>query len=384
MAYGAGEAIGGHADQDAVRAFSWLAFLGAAASVALCYLTKLTGAVAPLIGADALTINPHLQAFLMCALAAVAVFAILRDRRLHGEAAPLLMGGLGLLVITGALYLHYDERIETFGYIVLIVATFLNQRALLGRLNETVTAQASELAALNASLEARVDTQVEEIDRLARLKRFLAPEVADLITNAGDESLLESHRGFVACIFCDIRNFTSLSDGIEPEEVMQVLQAFHGRIGGLVGRHGATIGYRSGDGFMAIVNDPQQVEKPNHAAIELARAMEREFESLRGEWRRLGYEIGFGVGVASGYATLGVIGDERRYDYTAIGNVINLAARLCDIAHDGEILMNRRAYADLQDDMPEIETLGAKDIRGFDRPVEIFRDRQAPPSANDA
>ncbi|WP_428648707.1 adenylate/guanylate cyclase domain-containing protein [Roseibium sp.] len=358
------------AENDLTR-FGWLAFLGSGASIGACYITTISSVLAAAVGTPALNINPHVQAVFMWSFALLAVFAIARDYRTHHRLHPLIIGALGFLLVIGTTYTYYDVRIEIMGYVVLVIAAFLNQNALMSLLNRKVRSQASELADMNASLERRVERQVSEIDRLARLKRFLAPEIADLITNEDKEALLNSHRGFIACLFCDIRNFTKLSEGIEPEEVMNVLQDYHRRLGQLVSRHGGTIGYRSGDGLMVILNDPLAVEDPVLQAAQLARDMMTAFQEARLEWERLGYEIGFGIGLAAGYATLGLIGDEHRFDYTAIGNVVNLASRLCDRAADGEILVNRRVFADIEGRM-ETARLGEFTLKGFEKPIEVF------------
>lgn len=355
-----------------IARFGWLAFFGAGASMASCYIKKLGDALTPLGAAPEISLNVHVQAVFMWGFALVALVAIARDRRSHGHNLPLAVGVAAFLLIIGTLYTHYDTRVETLGYVVLVIAAFLNQHAILGRLNRTVQGQALELADVNASLEQRVERQVDEIERLARLRRFLAPEIADLITSEDKEALLNSHRGFIACLFCDIRNFTALSEGIEPEEVMNVLQTYHKRLGQLVGEHGGTIGHRSGDGIMVILNDPIPVEEPAREAVALARDMMTAFEEARGGWQKLGYDIGFGIGLASGYATLGMIGEEGRFDYTAIGNVVNLAARLCDHAGDGEILMNRRVFVDI-DGTEEVAPIGTLELKGFKKPVEVFR-----------
>ena len=357
-------------EQTIVR-FGWLAFFGAGASMASCYFKKLSGVVTPFVGLEAITLNPHVQAVFMWGFALLATIAIAYDRRHYRQNLPLIVAATAFVIIIGTLYTRYDFRVETLGYVVLVIAAFLNQNAILGQLNSKVETQARELADVNASLEGRVERQVNEIERLARLKRFLAPEIADLITNEDKESLLNSHRGYIACLFCDIRNFTMLSDGIEPEEVMNVLQTYHRRLGHLIAEHHGTIGYRAGDGIMVILNDPIPIEEPSREALCLARDMMAAFEDERVSWQKLGYNIGFGIGLASGYATLGLIGDEGRFDYTAIGNVVNLAARLCDLAGDGEILINRRLFADI-DGKDEAVSVGMFELKGFERPVEVF------------
>lgn len=323
-------------------------------------------------GLEAITLNPHVQAVFMWVFALLATMAIAYDRRSYRQNLPLVVAGIAFSLIVGTLYTHYDTSIEMLGYILLVVAAFMNQNAILSQLNETVRLQANELAEINASLEKQVESQVNEIEQLARLKRFLAPEIAELMTSEGKQALLNSHRGYIACLFCDIRNFTALSEGIEPEEVMSVVQTYHRKLGRLVGRHGGTIGYRSGDGMMVILNDPIPIEEPAHESIALAKEMIAAFTDARADWEKLGYNIGFGIGLASGYATLGLIGDEGRFDYTAIGNVVNLAARLCDKAGDGEILINRRLFVDIEG-THEVVPIGLLDLKGFEKPVEAFR-----------
>jgi len=357
--------------EQTVTKFGWLAFLGAGASMASCYFKKLTGVMSPFWGGEAITLNPHVQAVFMWGFALLATIAIAYDRRHHHQNLPLVVAAGAFVVIIGTLYTHYDFRVESLAYAVLVIAAFLNQNAILAQLNRTVQVQARELQEANASLEGRVEQQVNEIERLARLKRFLAPEIAELITNEDKESLLNSHRGYIACLFCDIRNFTMLSDGIEPEEVMNVLQTYHRRLGHLIAQHNGTIGYRAGDGVMVILNDPIPIEEPSREALSLARDMMAAFEEERVGWQKLGYNIGFGIGAASGYATLGLIGDERRFDYTAIGNVVNLAARLCDQAEDGQILINRRLFADI-DGKDEVMPVGTVNLEGIEKPVEVF------------
>ena len=258
------------------------------------------------------------------------------------------------------------------GYVVLLVAAFLNQNTMLRVLNGTVQSQASQLKEINNTLEERVRAQVGEIERLARLKRFLAPEVADLIMNEGRESLLDSHRRYIACLFCDIRDFTPLSESLEPEEVMDLLQSYHERVGGLVAAHGGTIGYRAGDGLMIFFNDPLPCDAPVLRATQLAISIEQTFAEIQKDWEKLGYRLDIGIGIAAGYATLGMIGTERRVDYTAIGNVVNVAARLCEMAGEGRILINQRAYLDVEDAV-QVEALGALDLKGIGRQTEAYR-----------
>ena len=352
--------------------FGTLAYLCAAISVLFCYAQVLVNLIGPLLALPSFEVNPHVQAILMWLFALLAVVGLYRDQRSYDSKMPFLLGLVGLLIIVGTLYGYYDVLILILGYLFLVSAVLLSPAKLLIGLNRSVRRQASELSELNSTLEHRVRDQVAEIERLARLKRFLSAEVVDLITAEGQESLLDSHRRIIACLFCDVRNFTAFSEAVEPEEVMDVLQSVHRQMGHLVAEHGGTIGYRSGDGLMVIFNDPLPCDDPVRKAAELALAMRAAFEEVRAHWRKLGHEIGFGIGLSYGYATLGLIGSEGRYDYTAIGNVVNIAARLCDRAQDGEILIDKRAQVEIERSLTA-EALGDVELKGIDKRIEVFR-----------
>jgi class 3 adenylate cyclase len=351
--------------------FGFLAYLGAAVSLVFCYFDLFAGLAANVFGVEMLSINPHVQAVLMWLFVVVAVVGLARDRNAHGHRLPLLLGLVALAMVVGTLYTYYDVIILMTGYVILLIAAFVNQTIMLQFLNRAVRAQAAELADLNTSLEQRVEAQVEEIDRLARLRRFLAPEVANLITSEGKEALLESHRRYIACLFCDLRDFTPLSEDLEPEEVMDLLQSFHERVGVLVMEHGGTIGYRAGDGLMVFFNDPLPCEAPVLEALRLARDIKTAFAGIRHGWERLGYDLDIGIGIAAGYATLGKIGSEGRIDYTAIGQVVNLAARLCDLSDHGRILLERRAFLDVEE-VVRAEPMGGFELKGIGKPTDIF------------
>ena len=216
-----------------------------------------------------------------------------------------------------------------------------------------------------------MEDQGHEIGRLARLRQFLPPQVADLVVSEGNDSLLDTHRRYVACLFCDIRNFTSVSEDVEPEEVIAILQAYHERVGRLVMEHRGTIGYRAGDGIMVFFNDPIPCEQPVLDAVKLAIDIRAAFEEVRGPWLKLGLPIGLGLGIASGYATLGLVGLQGRTDYTAIGGAVNIAARLCDQAADGQILLSQRAYADIEP-LVRVERLGTFKLKGVRNDVEAY------------
>ena len=270
------------------------------------------------------------------------------------------------------------DRIETSGYILLVIAALLNQTARLTQLNQevesqarVVKSQAEELAALNENLEQRVDHQVGEIEKLARLKRFLAPEVASVVLAEHKESMLESHRSYVVTLFCDIRGFTGFSESMEPEEVMEVLQSYHEAMGKLVAEFGGTIDHRAGDGLMVFFNDPLPCDQPECMAMYLALSMRTRFDELNLNWQKQGYQLGFGIGIASGYATLGIVGYEDRYDYTANGNAVNLASRLCDTAADGQILISKKTYLAVEDQV-EVSEIGELTLKGIAKPVFAY------------
>lgn len=345
------------------------AFLAALASLATCYGSMVAAA---LLGIEVERVmNPHVQAVLMWGFALLAVYFLWRDRRRHGGNVPLWVGTAALAVLVGTLYLRYDVRVESLAYVLLTIAALLNWVAFLNALNRTVRDQAQAIEQLNRGLERRVESQDQQIDRLARLKQFLAPQVADLVVSEGKDTLLASHRRYVACLFCDIRGFTALSEEIEPEEVIAILERYHAGLGDLVERHGGTIGFLAGDGAMVFFNDPVPCDAPVLDAVKLALDLQRAFEDVRAPWVKRGHAIGLGVGIASGYATLGLVGFKGRSDYTAIGNVVNVAARLCDKAADGQIFIARRAYDDIEGQV-QAEAAGSFDLKGVRKAVEVF------------
>jgi class 3 adenylate cyclase len=345
------------------------AFLAAVASLATCYGSILA---ATLLDVDVSRVmDPHLQAVLMWGFALLAVYALWRDRRRHGSNTPLWLGTAALTVLVGTLYLSYDAKVESLAYVLLTIAALLNWVAFLGALNRTVRDQAQAIDQLNRNLERRVEHQVKEIDRLARLKQFLAPQVADLVVSEGKDALLATHRRYVACLFCDIRGFTALSEEIEPEEVIALLESYHASLGELVEKHRGTIGFLAGDGAMVFFNDPVPCEEPVRDAVKLAIDLRIAFEAIREPWAKRGQVIGLGIGIASGYATLGLVGFKGRSDYTAIGNVVNVAARLCDKAADGQVLLNRRAHTDVEEQV-RAEPVGSFELKGVRKPVEVF------------
>ena len=239
------------------------------------------------------------------------------------------------------------------------------------RYHDTIKAQAAELLDLNRTLEDRVQTQLEELARLQRLRRFLSPQLADAIVSSGDESILRSHRRQVAMFFADLRGWTNFVDMVEPEELMRVLAEFHGTIGGLVGRFDATVGFIEGDGVQLFFNDPIEVADPGMRAVRLGCALREEMGGLTALWQKRGFDLDFGAGIALGYATCGEVGFEGRSDYAAIGAVTNLASRLADEATAGQILISQRLHAEVEDDV-EAEPVGEFTLKGFQRPVAAF------------
>src|SRR2546425_3920093 len=235
--------------------------------------------------------------------------------------------------------------------------------------HDAVERQAAQFTDWTQSLVSRVAEQVEELQRVERLRRFLAPQVAQVV--AHDEKLLESHRREIAAVFCDLRGFTAFSELAEPEEVMSVLREYHDALGALVFEYEATLERFAGDAILAFFNDPVPCPDPAARAVRMAVAMRERVKELVAGWRRRGYALDFGVGIALGYATLGRIGFAGRSDYGAVGTVVNLAARLCAEALGGQILLSERAHT-LVEDLVEAEPLAPLRLKGFVRPVKAL------------
>jgi adenylate cyclase len=231
--------------------------------------------------------------------------------------------------------------------------------------------QAAQLAAWNRTLEERVATQLGEIEKVGRLKRFLAPQLAEMIVSSGDERILESHRRDIVVVFCDLRGYTAFAEIGEPEEVWAVLREFHAAVGPLVTRFEGTLDHFSGDGLMVYFNDPLPCTDPAERAVRMAVEMRSAVGELMSGWRRRGFDLGFGIGVAQGYATLGRIGFEERVDYTAIGTVTNLAARLCAEAQDGQILLSKRV-ATAVEGIVSLEEVGNLALKGLSQAIAVY------------
>ncbi len=256
----------------------------------------------------------------------------------------------------------------------------INQPELLARVRsllrvkeyqDTIARQAAQLAQLNAGLEARVQEQVAQLERLGRLKGFFSPQIADSIVT-GAEDLLRTHRREVSVVFLDLRGFTAFTDSAEPEEVMAVLGEYHRAMGELVVASRGTVERFAGDGLMVFFNDPIPLPDHAEAAVRMSLAMQERFGALAAAWKKQGHDLALGIGVAHGYATLGAIGFEGRWDYACIGSVTNLAARLCGEAGPGQILVSNKTYARVEQ-LVAGEPVGELALKGFLKPVAAVR-----------
>ncbi|MGZ5418303.1 MAG: response regulator [Nocardioides sp.] len=239
------------------------------------------------------------------------------------------------------------------------------------RYQDTIKRQAGELAAWNQELETRVETQVAQLERMSRLRRFLSPQLAELIVDSGDDSFLESHRREIVVVFCDLRGFTTFAEASEPEEVMGVLKEYHEALGDLIFRFEGTLERFAGDGLMVFFNDPVRCDDGPLRAIRMSMAMRTRVRGLAESWARQGHDLAMGVGIAQGYATLGKIGFEGRFDYAAIGSVTNLAARLCADAEAWQVLVTERVFS-TAGTLVVGEDAGSRELRGFSRKVHAY------------
>ena len=241
----------------------------------------------------------------------------------------------------------------------------------LGQLYQQLRERTEEVENLNHHLEQRVTDQVDEIERMSRLRRFLPPQVADLIVASGSEKQLESHRREITALFCDLRGFTGFTESADAEDVMALLRDYHAAIGEIIIKYNGTLERYAGDGVMVVFNDPVPVENPALQAVLMALEVRDALGALTATWSRLGHEIGFGIGIAHGFATLGTIGFEGRFDYAAIGTVSNVASRLCDEAKPGQILISPRVLMKVEHAV-KVEPVGEFELKGIRRPLAAY------------
>ena len=241
----------------------------------------------------------------------------------------------------------------------------------LERSDEVMRHQAGQLEAQARQLEQRVADQVGEIERMGRLRRFLPPQVADLIVASGTEKQLESHRREITALFCDLRGFTGFTESADAEDVMALLRDYHETVGEKIIKYSGTLERYAGDGVMVVFNDPVPVENPALQAVLMALEMRDAIGALTETWRRWGHDIGFGIGIAHGFATLGTIGFEGRFDYAAIGTVSNVASRLCDEAKPGQILISPRVLTKVENAV-KVEPVGEFELKGIRRPLAAY------------
>ena len=257
----------------------------------------------------------------------------------------------------------------------------INQAELLARvrsllrikeLHDTVQTQSAQLADWNQTLERRVHEQLEQLERLERLKRFFSPQLAELIVSGGADDPLKTHRRDLVVVYLDLRGFTAFAENAEPEEVMDILHEYHAAMGKLILEYEGTLEHFAGDGMMIFFNDPVPIDNAPERAVRMSLAMRARVRELTIGWRKLGHDLDFGVGIARGYATIGAIGYEGRWEYGAIGSVPNLAARLCGEAKPGEILVSQRLLVSVEASVT-IESLGELSLKGFHRPMAIYK-----------
>ena len=248
------------------------------------------------------------------------------------------------------------------------------------RLLRELRERTEEIEKLNKHLEQRVTDQVGEIERMGRLRRFLPPQVADLIVASGTEKQLESHRREITALFCDLRGFTGFTESADAEDVMALLRDYHAAIGEIIIKYSGTLERYAGDGVMVVFNDPVPVDNPALQAVLMALEMREAIGALTERWRRLGHDIGFGIGIAHGFATLGTIGFEGRFDYAAIGTVSNVASRLCDEAKPGQILISPRVLMAVEDAVT-VEPVGEFALKGIRRPLAAYNVVAVSPTA---
>jgi len=305
------------------------------------------------------------------------------DRSDPGAVAAVELGGVRTILAIPMLkenemigsFSVYRQEVRPFTDKQIALVTNFAAQAVIAienaRLLKELRERTEEVEKLNQQLEQRVADQVGEIERMGRLRRFLPPQVADLIVASGTEKQLESHRREITALFCDLRGFTGFSESSDPEDVMALLREYHAAIGEIIVRYSGTLERYAGDGVMVVFNDPIPVDNPALQAVQMALEMRDAIGALTEKWRQLGHEIGFGIGIAHGYATLGTIGFEGRFDYAAIGTVSNVASRLCDEAKPGQILISPRVLMAVKDAVT-VEAAGEFELKGIRRPIAAY------------
>ena len=312
------------------------------------------------------------------------------DRSDPGAVAAVELGGVRTILAIPML--KENEMIGSFSVYRQEVRPFTNKQIALvtnfaaqaviaienARLLKELRERTAEVEKLNQHLEQRVVDQVGEIERMGRLRRFLPPQVADLIVASGTEKQLESHRREITALFCDLRGFTGFSEASAPEDVMTLLRDYHAAIGEIIIKYSGTLERYAGDGVMVVFNDPVPVDNPALRAVQMALETREAMGALTEKWRELGHDVGFGIGIAHGYATLGTIGFEGRFDYAAIGTVSNVASRLCDEAKPGQILISPRVFMAVKDAVT-VEPVGEFTLKGIGRPLAAYNVLAAAP-----
>ena len=283
---------------------------------------------------------------------------------------PMLKEG----TLVGAIAIYRQQVRRFTDSQIALVENFADQAVIAienARLLRELRERTEDVVELNQHLEQRVADQVDEIERMSRLRRFLPPQVADLIVASGSEKQLESHRREITALFCDLRGFTGFTESADAEDVMALLRDYHAAIGEIIIKYNGTLERYAGDGVMVVFNDPVPVENPALQAVLMALEVRDAIGALTETWRRLGHDIGFGIGIAHGFATLGTIGFEGRFDYAAIGTVSNVASRLCDEAKPGQILISPRVLMKVENAV-KVEPVGEFELKGIRRPLAAY------------